>query len=44
LTKDTTKTAKGKFSKQAVAAHSSDKGMRMIEQRIWSPIKDYFKK
>jgi len=27
-----------------VAGHPSDKGMRMIEQRIWDSIKDYFNK
>lgn len=44
LSKDSTNSAKGKFVHEGVAAHPSDKGMRMIEQRIWSCIKDYFKK
>ncbi|MCX6221529.1 MAG: hypothetical protein NTZ69_11135 [Bacteroidia bacterium] len=44
LSKDTTNTAKGKFKRADISAHPSDKGMRMIEQRIWDKIKDYFKK
>ena len=43
LSKDITNTAKGNFVHEGVAAHPSDKGMRMIEQRIWEHIKDYFK-
>lgn len=42
LSKDTTNTAKGKFIHKEVAAHPSDKGMRMIEQQIWDKIKCYF--
>jgi hypothetical protein len=44
LSKDTTNTAKGKFEHKGVAAHPSDKGMRMIEEKIWDNVKDYFKK
>jgi hypothetical protein len=44
LSKDSTNTAKGKFIHKGVAAHPSDKGMRMIEQKIWSCIEGYFKK
>lgn len=43
LCKDSTNTAKGKFTHAGVAAHPSDKGMRMIEQEIWKTIKIYFK-
>ena len=43
LSEDITNTAKGNFVHEGVAAHPSDKGMRMIEQRIWEHIKDYFK-
>jgi len=43
LSKDTTNTAKGIFSHAGVAAHPSDKGMRIIEQKIWHVIKHYFK-
>jgi hypothetical protein len=42
LSGDTTNTAAGKFLHKGVAAHPSDKGMRMIEQRIWDKIKCYF--
>jgi hypothetical protein len=42
LLADPTNTAKGLFSDTAVAAHPSDKGMRMIEERIWEQIKKYF--
>jgi hypothetical protein len=44
LSNDSSNTAKGKYTHQGVAAHPSDKGMRMIEQKIWSCIKGYFKK
>lgn len=44
LSQDPANTAKGKFKHEGVAAHPSDKGMRMIEQKIWSCIRDYFKK
>lgn len=44
LSKDSTNTAKGKFTNMGVAAHPSDKGMRMIELRIWTGIMTYFKK
>jgi hypothetical protein len=42
LSEDSTNTARGKFSHKGVAAHPSDKGMRMIEHRIWENIKAYF--
>jgi hypothetical protein len=42
LSKDSTNTARGKFKHGGVAAHPSDKGMRLIEQNIWRCIKDYF--
>lgn len=41
LSSDVTNTAKGLYTNQGVAAHPSDKGMRMIEQRIWEKIKFY---
>jgi len=44
LSRDSTNMAIGKFEHKGVAAHPSDKGMRMIEQRIWYSIKDYFDK
>jgi hypothetical protein len=44
LSKDTTNMAIGKFEHKGVAAHPSDKGMRMIEQRIWDIIKDCFER
>ena len=43
LSKDSTNMAIGKFVHKGVAAHPSDKGMRMIEKMIWSSIQDYFK-
>lgn len=43
LSQDPTNTAKGKFTHGGIASHPSDKGMRMIEQRIWDSIKEYFK-
>ena len=42
LSADSTNTAKGKFSNLGVALHPSDKGMRMIEERIWMYIRNYF--
>lgn len=42
LSKDITNTAAGKFLHKGVAAHPSDKGMRMIEQLIWDKINPYF--
>jgi hypothetical protein len=42
LSGDSTNTAAGKFLHKGVAAHPSDKGMRMIEQRIWDKIRDKF--
>jgi hypothetical protein len=42
LSGDSTNTAAGKFLHKGVAAHPSDKGMRMIEKRIWDKIKCYF--
>jgi len=42
LSDDPSNTAKGLFKHEGVAAHPSDKGMRMIAQRIWDSIKDYF--
>jgi hypothetical protein len=42
LSDDPSNTAKGNFTHEGVAAHPSDKGMRMIAQRIWDSIKDYF--
>jgi len=44
LSNDTTNTAKGKFTHVGVAGHPSDRGMRMIEQKIWNSIKDYFER
>jgi hypothetical protein len=44
LSKDSTNMAIGKFAHKGVAAHPSDQGMRMLEQRIWNTIKDYFEK
>ncbi|HBL75091.1 MAG TPA: hypothetical protein DD458_07655 [Prolixibacteraceae bacterium] len=40
LSKDTTNMAIDRFEHKGVAAHPSDKGMRMIEQQIWHSIKD----
>lgn len=42
LSKDITNTAAGKFLHKGVAAHPSDKGMRMIELLIWDEIKGCF--
>jgi hypothetical protein len=42
LSKDSTNRAGGKFSNQGVALHPSDKGMKMIEERIWNYVKHYF--
>lgn len=44
LSLDSTNTAIGLFEHAGVAAHPSDKGMRMIEQRIWHPVKGFFEK
>lgn len=44
LSKDSTNTALGKFEHKGVASHPSDKGMRMIEQKIWNSVKPYFEK
>jgi len=44
LSKDSTNMALGRFKHSGVAIHPSDKGMRMIEQRIWVSIKDNFNK
>ena len=44
LSKDSTNLAFGRFAHKGVASHPSDKGMRMIEQRIWVSVKDYFNK
>ena len=42
LSADVTNSAKGLFGNDGVASHPSDKGMRLIEQRIWSTVRDYF--
>jgi hypothetical protein len=42
LLADTTNTAKGLFAIKDVAAHPSDKGMRLIKDRIWEQVKKYF--
>lgn len=42
LSSDSTNTAKGLFEHTGVASHPSDKGMRLIEQRIWTAVKNYF--
>lgn len=39
---DKTNTALGKYAHAGVAAHPSDKGMRLIAERIWSSIQKYF--
>lgn len=39
LSKDDTNMAKGKFDNPGVAMHPSDKGMRLIAERIWSSVK-----
>lgn len=44
LSLDSTNKAIGLFENAGVAAHPSDKGMRMIGQRIWSAVKGYFEK
>ncbi len=42
LSKDSTNTASGRFWHKGVAAHPSDKGMRLIEHQIWNKIQRYF--
>jgi len=42
LSADPTNMAIGKFEHTGVARHPSDKGMRMIEQRIWEKISHFF--
>jgi len=42
LSADSTNAAYGKFTNLGVQQHPSDKGMRMINNRIWAVIKDYF--
>lgn len=42
LFEDKTNTALGKYAHAGVAAHPSDKGMRLIAERIWSSIQKYF--
>jgi hypothetical protein len=44
LSNDSTNMAIGRYEHKGVAAHPSDKGMRMIEQRIWNSVKGYFTK
>lgn len=44
LSKDVTNTAKGKFTNSGVAAHPSDKGMRLIAERIWFSVEKHLKK
>lgn len=39
---DSTNAAFGLFKDPGVAMHPSDKGMRMIKERIWDQIKSYF--
>jgi hypothetical protein len=39
---DSTNAAFGLFKDPGVAMHPSDKGMRMIKERIWDKIKGYF--
>lgn len=39
---DSTNAAFGLFKDPGVAMHPSDKGMRMIKERIWEQIKSYF--
>jgi len=39
---DSTNAAYGLFKDPGVAMHPSDKGMRMIKERIWDKIKGYF--
>jgi len=42
LWSDSTNAAFGLFKDPGVAMHPSDKGMRMIKDRIWEKIKGYF--
>jgi hypothetical protein len=42
LSEDSTNMAIGKFTNIGVSRHPSDKGMRLIEQQIWTKIKGYF--
>lgn len=42
LLADSSNFAWGRFANEGVAAHPSDKGMRLIKERIWAQIKDYF--
>lgn len=42
LSQDTTNEARGRYENKAVAIHPSDKGMRMIAERIWAYMKVYF--
>lgn len=42
LTNDTTNLAGAKFTNLGIAYHPSDKGMRMIAERIWEKINVYF--
>ncbi len=42
LSADSTNMAVGKFEHTGVARHPSDKGMRMIEQKIWEKISQFF--
>lgn len=44
LSKDSTNMAIGKYENKGIASHPSDKGMRIIEQRIWSAVNEYFGK
>jgi hypothetical protein len=44
LSNDSTNMAIGMYEHKGVAAHPSDKGMRMIERRIWNSVKGYFTK
>jgi len=42
LSKEETNTAKGKFTNSGVAAHPSDRGMRLIAEHIWETLKKFF--
>lgn len=42
LLADSTNLARGLFTNEGVAAHPSDKGMRLIKERIWEQIKNFF--
>lgn len=42
LLADSSNFAWGRFANEGVASHPSDKGMRMIKERIWAQIKDFF--